>query len=109
MPLSWQGPREPQGSFERPGHPRAWLGALGLACLLKFVGQGASGALTARSHWGGGDISFFFFIIVCLFLALLGPCCCAGFSLVVAGGGYSLVALCGLLIVVISLVLEHGL
>lgn len=43
LPLSWQGPQEPQGSFERPGHPRAWLGALGTACLLKVVGQGKWG------------------------------------------------------------------
>ena len=108
MPLSWQGPREPQGSFEWPGHPRAWLGALGLACLLKLVGQGASGALTARSHWGGGDIPFFPFFR-CLFLAPLGLCCCVGFSLVVAGRGSSLTAVSRLLIVVTSLVLEHAL
>lgn len=88
MPLSWQGPREPQGSFERPGHPRAWLGALGLACLLKVVGQGASGALTARSHWGGGDISFFFFHCVFIF-GSVGSLLLCRFSLVVAGGGYS--------------------
>ena len=43
----------------------------------------------------------YFFIFVCA-----GLCCC--FSLVVASGGYSPVAVCGILIVVASLV-EHGL
>ena len=88
MSLSWQGPQEPQGSIERPGHPRAWLGALDLACLLKVVGQGASGALTARSHWGGGDISFFFFHCVFIF-GSAGSLLLRRFSLAVAGGGYS--------------------
>ena len=44
-----------------------------------------------------------------LFLVVLGLCCCVGFSLVAANGGYSLVVMCGLLIVVASLVVEHGL
>ena len=44
-----------------------------------------------------------------LFLAVLGLCCCSGFSLVVEGGGYSLVTVCGLLITVASVVVEHGL
>ena len=35
--------------------------------------------------------------------------CCMAFSLVVARGGYSLAGLCGLLIVVAPLVVEHGL
>ena len=32
-----------------------------------------------------------------------------GFSLVAASGGYSLIVVCGLLIVIASLVAEHGL
>ena len=39
-----------------------------------------------------------------LFLAVLGFLCCVGFSLVVVSEGYSLVVVCGLLIVVASLV-----
>ena len=56
---------------------------------------------------------FFFFLnfvyLFYLFMAVLGLCCSAGFSLVVASGGYSLVAVHGLLIAVVSLVAEHGL
>ena len=44
-----------------------------------------------------------------LFFAVRGLHCCVGFSLVAASGGYSLVVLHGLLIVVASLVGEHGL
>ena len=40
---------------------------------------------------------------------MLGLHCCSGFSLVAASGGYSLVAVCGLLIAVASLVVEHRL
>ena len=46
--------------------------------------------------------------LLILFLAVLGLLCCTGFSLVVVSGGDSLVAVCGLPIVVASLV-EHGL
>ena len=46
-------------------------------------------------------------ILSIYFLVVLG--CCAGFSLVVANGGNSLVVVHGLLIVVASLVAEHGL
>ena len=42
------------------------------------------------------------------FLAMLGLCWCAGFSLVVSGG-YSLVVVCGLLVAVVSFVVECGL
>ena len=52
---------------------------------------------------------FFFLSFVYLFLVVLGLHCSAGFSLVVASGGYSLVAVCGLLIAVASLIAEHGL
>ena len=44
-----------------------------------------------------------------LFLAVLGLCCCMGLSLVSASRGYSLIAVCGRLIVVASLVSEHRL
>ena len=40
------------------------------------------------------------YLFIHLFLAVLGLCCCAGFSLVVMTRGYSLVALCRLLIAV---------
>ena len=50
--------------------------------------------------------NFFPFIY---FLAVLSLHCCAGFSLVVGSGGYSLVPVLELLIVVDSLVVEHGL
>ena len=46
---------------------------------------------------------------VYLLLAVLGLCCCAGLSLVVASGGYSLAAVCRLLIAVASLLVEHRL
>ena len=44
-----------------------------------------------------------------LFLAVLGLYCSVAFSLVAESGGYSLVAVCRLLIVMASLVGEHGL
>ena len=44
-----------------------------------------------------------------MFLIVPGLGCCVGFSLVVASRGYSLVAVCRPLIVVASLVVEHGL
>ena len=50
------------------------------------------------------DSDFFLFS-----LAVLDLHCCTGFSLVVVSGDYSLVAMCGLLIAVASLVWEHGL
>ena len=42
-------------------------------------------------------------------MAVVGHRCSAGFSLVVLIRGYSLVAMCGLLIAVASLVAEHEL
>ena len=42
-----------------------------------------------------------------LFLAVLSLRCCSGFSLVVEGAGYSLVAVCRLLIMVASVVVKH--
>ena len=44
-----------------------------------------------------------------LFMAVLGLHCCTGFSLVEASRSYPLVVVCWLLIVVASLVAEHGL
>ena len=52
---------------------------------------------------------FVFYKAVFFFLAMLGLRCCTGFSLIAASGGYSLVAVCGLLVVVASLVAEHRL
>ena len=52
---------------------------------------------------------FFFFNFIYLLLTVLGLCCCVGFSLVVAIRVYSLVAMHGFLIAVVSLVAEHGL
>ena len=54
-------------------------------------------------------VVFFLYNFIYLFLVVLGLCCCAGFSLVVASGGKSLVVVHGRLIVVASLVAEHGL
>ena len=42
-------------------------------------------------------------------MAVLGLCCCLSFSVVVMRGGYSLDAVHGLLIAVVSLVEDHGL
>ena len=42
-------------------------------------------------------------------MAVLGLHCCVGFSLVAAGGGHSLVETQGLLIVMASLIVTHGL
>ena len=39
---------------------------------------------------------------------MLAFCCCAGFSLVAESEGYSVVAVCGLLTAMTSLVSEHG-
>ena len=50
------------------------------------------------------NIYLFFFYL----WAILGLGCCVGFCLVVASRGYSLAAVCGLLIAVVSLV-KHGL
>ena len=46
----------------------------------------------------GISLCFFKILFICLFLAVLGLHRCMGFSLVVASGGYSLVAVCGLLL-----------
>ena len=50
-----------------------------------------------------------YFIILFICLAVMGLRWCRGFSLVAASTGYSLVVMCGLLIVVASLAVEHGL
>ena len=44
-----------------------------------------------------------------LFMTVLGLHCCTGFTLVAASRGYSLVAVCRLLIAVVSPVAEQGL
>ena len=51
---------------------------------------------------------FFFKFFICLVMAVLGFHGCAGFSPVAVRDGYSLVAACGLLITVTSL-MEQGL
>ena len=53
------------------------------------------------------NFSFLKFLFIYI-LAVLGLCCCTGFSLDAASGGYSLVVVCKLLIVMASLVAEHG-
>ena len=50
---------------------------------------------------------FLKYLNICLFLAVLGLHCYAGFSVVVASGGFFLVPVCGLLVAVPSLVVEH--
>ena len=53
--------------------------------------------------------SFFFNVFMHLFLVVLGLCFCMGFSLVAMSRGYSLLAVLGFLIAVVSLVAEHKL
>ena len=57
-----------------------------------------------------GTMIFFFndFVYLFLFLFLLRPPCCVGSSVVVVSGGYSLIAVCKLLIAAAFLVSEHG-
>ena len=62
-----------------------------------------------RLHHDCRVVFFFFIVLSIYFLVVLGLCCCAGFSLVVASGGSSLIVVHGSLIVVASLVAEHGL
>ena len=50
---------------------------------------------------------FPFFLKLILFCTVLGLHCCTGFSVVMESGGSSLVVVCGLLIVMASLVTEH--
>ena len=52
---------------------------------------------------------FFILNFIHLFLAALSLHCCAGLSLAVASRGLLFVAVCRLLLVVASLVTEHGL
>ena len=53
-------------------------------------------------------MSFLKIILFMYLLAVLGLHCCAGFSLVAVGRDYSPVAVCGLLILVASLVAGRG-
>ena len=50
----------------------------------------------------------FTFLILFIYLAMLSLRSCVGFFLVVTSRGYALVAVCGLLITVASLVAERG-
>ena len=52
---------------------------------------------------------FCFLIVLFIYLAVLGLCCCVGLSLVAASGDCSLIAVHGFLILVASLITEHGL
>ena len=52
---------------------------------------------------------FFSFFKIYLFMAVVSLLLHTGFPLVVASGGYSLVAVCGLLMAAASLIGEHGL
>ena len=61
------------------------------------------------SPWNKFNIYLFIVVLICLVLAVLDLRCCLGFSLSAVSGGYSLAAVHGLLIVVASLVAEHGL
>ena len=69
--------------------------------------------MRGRSSRGSKNQSQFFFFFfnnfIYLSLAALGLRCQVGFSLVAVIGGYSLVAVQRLLIVVTSLIEEHGL
>ena len=60
--------------------------------------------------FGLSDLFSFFKIIlfIYLFLAVLGLHCAWGFSLVAASKGYSLVAVCWVLIALVSHAEEHG-
>ena len=64
-----------------------------------------------NTHKDGTDTSllFFFFLLIYLILAMLGLFCNDCFSLVAASQGYSLVALCRLLLAIASLAAEHRL
>ena len=61
-----------------------------------------------RGEWGKRDKKCPYVLFIYLFLTVLGHCCHVGFSLVVMSGQCtgSLVAVCGLLIAVASLVVE---
>ena len=50
-----------------------------------------------------------YLLFIYLFLTALSLHCCMGFSLVLASKNYSPTVVCGLLIVVASLVVEHRL
>ena len=89
---------------------------------LWYQGQGAGGQSAAvrwKGNFGFHHVSLgrhgswphyrVFFAFLFFFLTVLGLCCHRGFSLVVASTGYSVVVVCGLLIVVASFVAEHGL
>ena len=52
---------------------------------------------------------FFFFLLIYLILAITGIFAMRAFSLVAVSQGYSLVALCRLLLVIASLTAEHRL
>ena len=71
--------------------------------LLTPVIWSSLGKRIGRLAYSFGVPASFFFLKMCLFLAVLGLGCCTRASLV-ASRGYCLVAMCGLLVVVVSLV-----
>ena len=74
--------------------------------------MGGSGGGSSQPLTGDRDTERFFFLInlfIYLFLAALGPCCCTQAFSSCGERGLLFIAVHGLLIVVASLVSEHGL
>lgn len=67
-----------------------------------FGFQGEIGASSPHVQAVLACVIFFFFL-----MAILGLCCCVGLSLIVASRSYSPAVMCGLLIIVASLTVEH--
>ena len=65
-----------------------------------------NGTLSRKQKWRKGSESLHCEIFS---LAALSLHCCAGFALVAVSGGYSIVSVLRFLIIVASLVVEHGL
>ena len=81
---------------------------------LVFVWLTSLSMIISRSiHVAANDvISFFFYqfsLFLFIFLAALGLCCCVPASSSCGERGLLFIAVCGLLIAVASLLVEHGL
>ena len=63
----------------------------------------------AISKGNYADVLFFFFSKIYLFFGCTGSSLLLGLSLVAVSRGSSFIAVCGFLIMVISLLVEHGL
>ena len=70
-------------------------------------GGGKAGKSERKLLFLKAHVSIFLNLFI-LFLAVLGLRYCEGFSLIEASRGYFSAMMCGLLIVVASLVAEHG-